>query len=334
MAWRSNSFLVRRVILREHHVDLAQHRACARRHVVQVPDRGRHYVECAVRPARRHVRSLHRERWRSVAQPSGGGGRDAGAWARSNSHSGARRESRRWNMHDISMRRCRCSSCSRRHSSRPHAGRRPTGVLKRARCPRSQEKRPYGAGFPGTAGVPPAPGRRPAMDDPPKAHPCVQAGKMPALPGKAPAGRVDLPRETQNENCRGPGASWLRPCVWFRIADGSSPEVSSIHEAPAHGGYPVQSARSAAAAGTRRYFPTGREFAESGRTREPNRSMKAILLVTISLGVLVACEAPQVRETDVTEATALELVEDGRHGEAALQYVALSRNAEGAVART
>ena len=61
--------------------------------------------------------------------------------------------------------------------------------------------------------------------------------------------------------------------------------------------------------------------------------MKAILLVTISLGVLVACEAPQVRETDVTEATALELVEDGRHGEAALEYVALSRNAEGAVAQ-
>ena len=63
--------------------------------------------------------------------------------------------------------------------------------------------------------------------------------------------------------------------------------------------------------------------------------MKAILLVTISLGVLVACEAPQVRETDevVTESTALELVADGRHGEAALQYVALSRNAEGALAQ-
>ena len=63
--------------------------------------------------------------------------------------------------------------------------------------------------------------------------------------------------------------------------------------------------------------------------------MKAILLVTISLGVLVACEAPQVREPDdaVTEATALELVEDGRYGEAALEYVALSRSAEGAVAQ-
>ena len=63
--------------------------------------------------------------------------------------------------------------------------------------------------------------------------------------------------------------------------------------------------------------------------------MKAILLVTISLGVLTACEAPQVREPDeaVTEATALALVEDGRHGEAALEYVALSRRAEGAVAQ-
>ena len=63
--------------------------------------------------------------------------------------------------------------------------------------------------------------------------------------------------------------------------------------------------------------------------------MKAIVLVTISLCVLVACEAPQVRETDedVTESSALELVADGRHGEAALQYVALSRNAEGAVAQ-
>ena len=63
--------------------------------------------------------------------------------------------------------------------------------------------------------------------------------------------------------------------------------------------------------------------------------MKAILLVTMSLGVLTACEAPQVREPDdaVTEATAIELVEDGRYGEAALEYAALSRSAEGAVAQ-
>ena len=44
------------------------------------------------------------------------------------------------------------------------------------------------------------------MDDPPKAHPCVQAGRMPALPGVALADRVDLPGETQNENCCRP---WL-----------------------------------------------------------------------------------------------------------------------------
>ena len=59
-------------------------------------------------------------------------------------------------------------------ASRPHVGRRPTGV-------------------PGTAGVPPACG--------PKAHRCVKAGKMPALPGAASADRVDLPGETQNRNC-------------------------------------------------------------------------------------------------------------------------------------
>ena len=63
--------------------------------------------------------------------------------------------------------------------------------------------------------------------------------------------------------------------------------------------------------------------------------MKHIVLVTISLGVLAACETPQVRETEdvVTETTALELVADGRYGEAALEYVALSRNAEGAAAQ-
>ena len=65
--------------------------------------------------------------------------------------------------------------------------------------------RPACRSTPGSAGVPPAPGRRPAMDDPPKAHRCVQAGKpapawgrrgMPALPGVATADRVDLPGET------------------------------------------------------------------------------------------------------------------------------------------
>ena len=113
-------------------------------------------------------------------------------------------------------------------ASRPQVGRRPTGVFKRARCPRSRESahaerfswergRParkwaegppvcssgqdaraprkalMRSGFPGSAGVPPASG--------PKTHRCVQAGKMPALPGVAPVDRVDLPGETQNEIC-------------------------------------------------------------------------------------------------------------------------------------
>ena len=34
------------------------------------------------------------------------------------------------------------------------------------------------------------------MDDPPKAHPWVHAGKMPAVPGDADADRVALPGET------------------------------------------------------------------------------------------------------------------------------------------
>ena len=42
---------------------------------------------------------------------------------------------------------------------------------------------------------------RPARSGP-KAHPCVQAGKMPALPGIASTERVDLSGETQNENWR------------------------------------------------------------------------------------------------------------------------------------
>ncbi len=63
--------------------------------------------------------------------------------------------------------------------------------------------------------------------------------------------------------------------------------------------------------------------------------MKAVLLVTLSVCVLAACEAPQVRETDqaVTEAKALGLAAEGRRREAALEYVALSRNAGGAVAQ-
>ena len=78
----------------------------------------------------------------------------------------------------------------------------PHAAIVVAACPRHHHRsRSFRAGMrgrtsperpPGSAGVPPAPGRRPAMDDPPKAHRCVQAGKpapawgrrgMPALPG-------------------------------------------------------------------------------------------------------------------------------------------------------
>ena len=49
------------------------------------------------------------------------------------------------------------------------------------------------------------------MDDPPKAHRWVQAGKMPALPGVASADRVDLHGETQGENRRPARAPRDRP---------------------------------------------------------------------------------------------------------------------------
>ena len=88
--------------------------------------------------------------------------------------------------------------------------RRPTGGFKRARCPRSQERHPRGAGFPGSAGVPPAAGRRPAMDDPPKAHRCVEAGKMPALPGKAPT-RSGFPWDRERPARNRPQAGNGRP---------------------------------------------------------------------------------------------------------------------------
>ena len=63
--------------------------------------------------------------------------------------------------------------------------------------------------------------------------------------------------------------------------------------------------------------------------------MKRFLLVTISVVVLSACQGPPVGETDeaVPESTALELIADGRLAEAALEYVALSRNADGAAAQ-
>ena len=63
--------------------------------------------------------------------------------------------------------------------------------------------------------------------------------------------------------------------------------------------------------------------------------MKAVILLTILVAVLCGCQGPQVRETIefVPETGALELVADGRYAEAAHEYVALSRNAQGALAQ-
>ena len=63
--------------------------------------------------------------------------------------------------------------------------------------------------------------------------------------------------------------------------------------------------------------------------------MKAIVPLVIAVVVLAGCEATQVRETVevVPEATALELVANGRYAEAADEYVALSRSARGAAAQ-
>ena len=58
------------------------------------------------------------------------------------------------------------------------------------------------------------------MDDPPKAHPCVQAGETPALPAVTSADRVDLPGATQNENS----------CS--RASPFASPRLSPILPAP------------------------------------------------------------------------------------------------------
>ena len=64
--------------------------------------------------------------------------------------------------------------------------------------------------------------------------------------------------------------------------------------------------------------------------------MKGILLLVAAVAVLAGCQDPQqVRETVevVPESTALELIADGRYAEAAGEYIALSRNARGAVAQ-
>ena len=75
-------------------------------------------------------------------------------------------------------------------------------------------------GGPGTAGVPPATGRRPAMDNPPKAHRWVQAGKMPAIPGKTPMRRGGSLR------ARGvPGTAGVPPATGRRPAMGNPPKA-------------------------------------------------------------------------------------------------------------
>ena len=48
------------------------------------------------------------------------------------------------------------------------------------------------------------------MDDPPKAHRWVQAGKMPALPGGRPPIASTCLGETQDENCWGRTPSLYR----------------------------------------------------------------------------------------------------------------------------
>ena len=64
--------------------------------------------------------------------------------------------------------------------------------------------------------------------------------------------------------------------------------------------------------------------------------MKVMVLLVTAVVALAGCQGPpQVRETVevVPETTALELIADGRYAEAASEYIALSRNARGAVAQ-
>ena len=63
--------------------------------------------------------------------------------------------------------------------------------------------------------------------------------------------------------------------------------------------------------------------------------MRKILVVMIAAIVLTGCQGPEVREPAERppETTALGLITDGRYAEAANEYVALSRNAQGAVAQ-
>ena len=92
------------------------------------------------------------------------------------------------------------------------------------RAPALQGKHPRGAGFPGSAGVPPASG--------PKAHPCAQAGKMPALPG-TDAGLRNAAGETLAQAAVG-----LRRVVHFRppAGAGRAPALQGKH--PRGAGFP------------------------------------------------------------------------------------------------
>ena len=132
-------------------------------------------------------------------------------------------------------------------ASRPQVGRRPTGVFKRARCPRSQERqrlchrlsrgdsthaapaRPPGPRVPplGARASRPQVGRRPTG---------VQAGKMPAFPGKAPPVSSSLPRRLDPRvPARSPGARappWDRGRPARKWAEGP-PVCSSRQDARA-----------------------------------------------------------------------------------------------------
>ena len=65
------------------------------------------------------------------------------------------------------------------------------------------------------------------------------------------------------------------------------------------------------------------------------RTIAAIVACMMLVVAAAGCQGPDVRETveAVSEATALELVADGRYVEAADEYVALSRSAQGAAAQ-
>ena len=82
-------------------------------------------------------------------------------------------------------------------------------------------------------------------------------------------------------------------------------------------------------------IPTSPRCRDAQGTGERNSSMKAIILATISVVVLAGCQGQQVRETveTVPDTIALEFIADGRYAEAVHEYVALSRNADGALAQ-